>query len=347
MGLTSDVIRACQWILDNKAKYNIRVANFSLHSQITAPFYLDPLDRAVEQLWFNGVVVVVAAGNYGTPDGPSGVLYSPSDDPFVITVGAVDLGSQSRLADDRIAPWSSWGSTIDGFAKPELSAPGPLHGRSRAFGFDARCRAAGRVAPATCSSPGTSFAAAIVSGAAADVLARHPEFTPDQVKGSLMVTARSMDGSVGLAGGVGEIAADAARSTRIRRIRTPPSRRSFGRPGPAPECLRRLLVEPSRTGKRLVELGFVEQRLLELGLLEQRLLELGLLEQRLLELGLVEQRLLELGLLEQRLLELGLVEQRLLELDRARGRSGQRRSLAVEGREEPDTMSADADGDPR
>src|SRR5262249_33336049 len=48
MGLTGDIINACQWILDNKAKYNIKVANFSLHSSITAPFYVDPLDRAVE-----------------------------------------------------------------------------------------------------------------------------------------------------------------------------------------------------------------------------------------------------------------------------------------------------------
>ena len=60
-----------------RTKYNIRVANFSLHSAISAPFYLDPLDRAVEQLWFNGVVVVAAAGNYGTDGSPSGVLYSP------------------------------------------------------------------------------------------------------------------------------------------------------------------------------------------------------------------------------------------------------------------------------
>ena len=95
MGLTSDIIRACQWILDNKAKYNIRVANFSLHSTITAPFYLDPLDRAVEQLWFNGIVVVAAAGNYGTASGPSGVVYSPGDDPFVITVGAADLNGSN------------------------------------------------------------------------------------------------------------------------------------------------------------------------------------------------------------------------------------------------------------
>ena len=36
-------------------------------------------------------MVVAAAGNYGKPDGPSGVPYAPGNDPFVITVGAVDL----------------------------------------------------------------------------------------------------------------------------------------------------------------------------------------------------------------------------------------------------------------
>src|SRR5207302_1080809 len=51
MGYTSDIINACQWILDHKAQYNIEVVNLSLHSDITAPFFVDPLDRAVEQLW--------------------------------------------------------------------------------------------------------------------------------------------------------------------------------------------------------------------------------------------------------------------------------------------------------
>ena len=82
---TSDVIAACQWILANKAKYNIRVANFSLHSGTRSHFYQDPLDKAVEKLWFNGVVVVTAAGNYGLADRPSGVPYAPGNDPFVIT----------------------------------------------------------------------------------------------------------------------------------------------------------------------------------------------------------------------------------------------------------------------
>src|ERR671934_2520679 len=63
--MTSDVINACQWILANKAKYNIRVANFSLHSATPGHFVNSPLDLAVEKLWFNGIFVVAAAGNFG------------------------------------------------------------------------------------------------------------------------------------------------------------------------------------------------------------------------------------------------------------------------------------------
>src|SRR6476646_2155741 len=121
---TSDVIAACDWILANKNTYNIRVANFSLHSGMQANFYNDPLDRAVEKLWFNNVFVVAAAGNYGTGSTPSGVMYAPGNDPFVMTVGAIDLGTSTYSGDDTAAPWSAWGNTEDGFAKPELGAAG-------------------------------------------------------------------------------------------------------------------------------------------------------------------------------------------------------------------------------
>ena len=60
-------------------------------------FFQDPLDQAVEKLWFNNVVVVAAAGNYGFPDKPSGVLYAPGNDPFVITVGAIDIGGTKNI----------------------------------------------------------------------------------------------------------------------------------------------------------------------------------------------------------------------------------------------------------
>src|SRR5207253_5508752 len=111
MAKTSDVIAACQWILDHKGQYNIRVANFSMHSSYGTNFYRDPLDRAVEKLWFGGVVVVAAAGNYGSAAGPSGVKYSPGNDPFVITVGAVDLNNTARTSDDTVPAFSAYGYT--------------------------------------------------------------------------------------------------------------------------------------------------------------------------------------------------------------------------------------------
>jgi hypothetical protein len=89
---------------------------------MTAPFCIDPPDRAVEQLWFNGVTVVAAAGNYGTGSTASDMLFSPADDPFVITVGAADVSASPDAKKATTAPWSSWGHTIDGFANPELAA---------------------------------------------------------------------------------------------------------------------------------------------------------------------------------------------------------------------------------
>ena len=209
-GSTSDIINACQWILDHKAQYNIKVANFSLHSSIIAPFYYDPLDRAVEQLWFGGVTVVAAAGNYGTAAGPSGVKYSPGNDPFVITVGAADLGGTVKLGDDAIAPWSAWGSTMDGFRKPEVSADGRyMIGPVPATSTLAITRASNVVAPGYIQLSGTSFAAPVVSGTAAQILVRHPSWTPDQVKGALMISARPLPNGI-TSGGVGEVTASKA-----------------------------------------------------------------------------------------------------------------------------------------
>ena len=50
--LTSDIIAAVDWVLANKSTYNIRVANFSLVGTSAASFRFDPLDKAVEKLWF-------------------------------------------------------------------------------------------------------------------------------------------------------------------------------------------------------------------------------------------------------------------------------------------------------
>jgi serine protease AprX len=212
MAKTSDVIAACQWILDNKAKYNIRVANFSLHSGYSTNFYRDPLDQAVEKLWFNNVVVVAAAGNYGTAAGPSGVLYAPGNDPFVITVGAVDIGTSPTAYDDTVAPFSAYGYTHDGFYKPDVSAPGRyMVGPIPATSTIASVKAANLVGTDRIQLSGTSFSAPVVSGTVADMLARHPNWSPDQVKGALMRTARTLRNNGNpKAAGLGEITATRA-----------------------------------------------------------------------------------------------------------------------------------------
>jgi serine protease AprX len=209
MAMTSDVIAACDWILQHKSQYGIRVANFSLHSSQRSTFRFDPLNRAVEKLWFSGVVVVAASGNYGESE--SGVNYSPANDPFVITVGAMDISGSTGVHDDFAAPWSAHGSTPDGFAKPDLGAPGRyMVGAVSSNTTLARERPDRIVAPGYMMISGTSFAAPVVAGAAAYVLAEHPNWTPDQVKGALLLTARPTPSAAPGSSGVGEVDAAAA-----------------------------------------------------------------------------------------------------------------------------------------
>ena len=190
MTYESDVIEAFEWVYNHKSEYNIRVVNLSMNSSVAQSYHTSPLDAAVEILWFNGIVVVVSAGNNGTGDGPV-TLYPPANDPFVITVGATEDKGTSSLGDDNLAVFSAYGTTEDGFAKPDLVAPGrnliaPLADKATTVYTEHPLH---RVGDYYFRMSGTSMSAPVVSGAVALLLQDEPNLNPDQVKYRLMATA--------------------------------------------------------------------------------------------------------------------------------------------------------------
>ena len=127
-GTDSGVIAAISRAIQLQSQYNIRVLNLSLGRGIYESYTLDPLCQAVEQAWNAGIVVVVAAGNNGRDNSLNtqgfGTIGVPGNDPYVITVGALNDNSFNR-ANDAIASYSSKGPTlIDHIVKPDLVAPG-------------------------------------------------------------------------------------------------------------------------------------------------------------------------------------------------------------------------------
>jgi len=192
-----DVIAGIQFAVDNKVQYGIRVINLSLSSNAAESYRTDPLDAAAEQAWNAGIVVVAAAGNEALTS--DGVTFSPANDPWAITVGALDdRGTFSRL-DDILAPWSSHGLTQDGLRKPEVLAPGgglvsALAPESDFAHLCPTCIVDTRYFKAG----GTSMATAVVSGAVALMLEERPYWSPARVKGALMATLDDVPGAGGV-----------------------------------------------------------------------------------------------------------------------------------------------------
>ncbi len=197
----SVVIAGLQWISSHRTDYNIRIVNISFGTDSRQSYLVDPLDYAVEQLWFSGIFVSVAAGNRG-PD--AGTINKPGDDPFVQTVGAADLNNTVDQSDDEVATFSSRGPTQDGFPKPAIVSPGITIVSLRAVGSTIDQRyAAARVGDSYFKGTGTSQAAAIVSGVAALMFQAKPALTVDVAKATLKGTAKKTNASqYGLATGL-------------------------------------------------------------------------------------------------------------------------------------------------
>lgn len=185
----SQMIAAVDWVTQHRKDpgMNIRVLSLSGGTDSTQSYLVDPLAHAVESAWRNGIVVVVAAGNSAGP------LADPAVDPYVLTVGAADMRVPGDRNDDVVASFSAVGTPERAV---DLVAPGVsiLGLRDPGSTIDLANPDA-VVAGSLLKGSGTSQAAAVVAGAAAQILSDRPELTPDQVKAILMSSARDLPGS--------------------------------------------------------------------------------------------------------------------------------------------------------
>jgi serine protease AprX len=184
----SKVLAAIQWVVSFRDIYHIRVLNLSLGTDSTQSYRVDPLNYAVEAAWRNGIVVTVAASNRGPG---ASTISKPGDDPFVLTVGALDDKGTADQSDDTLPNFSSRGPTAsDGLSKPDIAAPGAHLVSLASPGSTITTTYPSAMAAPYRRGSGTSMATAAVSGLIADMLSKNGALTPDQVKYALMSTAR-------------------------------------------------------------------------------------------------------------------------------------------------------------
>ncbi len=240
-GSVSGVMGALEWILSNRAAYNIRVVNMSLGMPAIDSYRDDPLCMAVRKLVSAGIVVVAAAGNSGkNSQGQKvyGQIHSPGNEPSVLTVGATNTLSTKHRSDDSIATFSSRGPTrsfwtdaqgtkhYDNLIKPEIAAPGNKIIAAQSYNnllVTLNPTLDTNVSPLPqrkmMSMNGTSMASPVAAGAAALLLQANPKLTPNMVKAILMYTAQPLAGANMLEQGAGQINVEGA--VRLAKLMRP------------------------------------------------------------------------------------------------------------------------------
>lgn len=183
-----EIVRAIQWVVDNRDKHKIRILNLSFAQKPRWPYWEDPVNQAVMRAWNVGIVVVAAAGNEGPGQETIG---SPGNVPYIITVGAVtDSWTPDTRDDDYIPDFSSRGPTPSGYVKPDVVAlGGHMTGLIRPESAIALEQPEDMLRTGEFVSTGSSQASAFVSGMLALLLQLEPELSPDEIKCKLITSA--------------------------------------------------------------------------------------------------------------------------------------------------------------
>lgn len=185
VGTVSQVNAGIQWVIDNKATYNINIMNMSLGASGCSDGQ-DSQSLLVNSAVASGITATVAAGNEGPNLCTIGTPGAAEDAITVAAISDVEPGPAVRFNCDsnfvsggfRLACFSSRGPTHDSRIKPDIAAPGVQI-----------TAADGAGANGYVSLSGTSMATPFVAGVAALMLQADPSLTPAQIKTVLMDTA--------------------------------------------------------------------------------------------------------------------------------------------------------------
>ena len=156
-GRIENVLDAAGWIISHQKDLNIRVVNISFGATTFGEKEnLIALEKAIEKLWDNNIIVVAAAGN----DGPGRQTVAiPGTCKKIITVGSPD-GKDF---------YSGRGPTSECIVKPELIVNGSY------------IRSCNNSVNGYSIKSGTSMSAPVVSGAIANVLTKK-DMSPKDIK---------------------------------------------------------------------------------------------------------------------------------------------------------------------
>ncbi|KAF0194889.1 MAG: peptidase S8 and S53 subtilisin kexin sedolisin [Bacillota bacterium] len=174
-GTTTQIINGINWMINNRATFNIRIGNMSLGSSGSSDG-TDSLSQAVNNAVNNGIIMVVAGGNSGPALRTTG---SPAAAANAITVGALHAPGDRGWA---LAAFSGRGPTADNRTKPNVTAPGtninaPAHTSSTGY----------------VSKSGTSMAAPFLAGVIGLMLDANNSLTDSGVKDILYAPANVRD----------------------------------------------------------------------------------------------------------------------------------------------------------
>ena len=192
-GDARDMMEAVSFCIRHRKLYGIKILSLSVGLN-------DQQERAVikrladclEEACDAGILVIVAAGN----EGPKADSMSPlGKSPRIISVGCYDgelTGKgreRGRTMQKNCAVYSGRGPDQRGLRKPDIVAPGTgIISCSANF----KVLPGGRIKNPYTSMDGTSMAVPAVSGAAALLWQKYPDFTCEQIRNALLWSAADL-----------------------------------------------------------------------------------------------------------------------------------------------------------